>query len=144
MIKDESFGRITKEEIISRLLDACFDSVALIDVKSGKMLNLSDRVSQRKNIRKYDGMSYDKYLLLTAEDFSSDTAFENYSKAMLLSNVLEKLEKSDSYAVEQFYTDKTEGKSIYKEITYKYFDCATAQFGIFCRNGRFRFGLFFT
>lgn len=122
MIKDESFGRITKEEIISRLLDACFDSVALIDVKSGKMLNLSDRVSQRKNIRKYDGMSYDKYLLLTAEDFSSDTAFENYSKAMLLSNVLEKLEKSDSYAVELFYTDKTEGKSIYKEITYKYFD----------------------
>ena len=134
MIKDESFGRITKTEIISRLLDTCFEDVVLINVKSGRVLNLSDRVSKRTSTRKYDGMAYDKQLLLTAEDFSSDTAFENYSKAMLLSNVLEKLEKSDSYVVELFYTDKNSGKSIYKEITYKYFDSKRDIVLMLCRD----------
>lgn len=134
MIKDESFGRITKAEIISRLLDTCFEDVVLINVKSGRVLNLSDRVSKRTSTRKYDGMAYDKQLLLTAEDFSSDTEFEVYSNAMLLSNVIEKLEKTDSYVIELFYTDRATGKSIYKEITYKYFDSKRDIILMLCRD----------
>lgn len=134
MIKDESFGRITKAEVISRLLDTCFDDVILINIKSGRVLNLSDRVSKRTSTRKYDGMAYDKQLLLTAEDFSSDKAFEDYSRAMLLDTVLKKLEQQDSYVIELFYTDRASGKSIYKEITYKYFDSKRDIIIMLCRD----------
>lgn len=122
-MKNDIFANISRDTLIQSLVTDFFDEVLLIDVKTGKVLNVLEIVFNReKAVRRYDGKPYDEQIVKTLQDALAEPERTRIKDLLLLENIIKKLSSRSCYTVSLAVNSRLRESIAYKELEFKYLD----------------------
>ena len=127
--------KMTENKLIKRFFEEYFDEVVLIDVKSGLVCKVSDRIkTKNKGDKKYIGLSYEDRMLKTVCDNVCDIDRARIEESLSLSAVLKALNEKGFCNVEFFTSGRGGENTLCKKITFEYLDEAKDTIILVCED----------
>ena len=120
--KASVLSNIMQETLIKQLIADYFDEVVLIETATGRVLNISDRITcQKHNYRRYDGKTYNEQMLAIVRDDLPPAEREALQKAIGLDTVINELKTSEQYSVELVLPGPG-SRAVCKNLVFKFLD----------------------
>ncbi len=132
--KASVLSNIMQETLIKQLIADYFDEVVLIETETGRVLNISDRITcQKHNYRRYDGKTYNEQMLAIVRDDLPPAEREALQKAIGLDTVINELKTSEQYSVELVLPGPG-SRAVCKNLVFKFLDQSRKIIVLVCQD----------